>query len=147
MYTGIEEEKIMGRTYFTKHQMKNLLKNPYVDKVNPTMITYSDEFKRIFIAEDSNGKPPRVIFKECGFDIDLLGSSRIRKAAYRWRKAYRERGLDGLIDRRGQFKESQKGLSLQEQNDRLQAEIHLLKAENELLKKLDMIERGMKITE
>lgn len=41
----------MGRTYFTKHQMKDLLKNPYVDKVSPTMITYSDEFKRIYIAE------------------------------------------------------------------------------------------------
>jgi hypothetical protein len=35
-------------------------------------------------------------------------------------------------------------LTLEEQNAKLEAQIQLLKAENELLKKLDMLERGLK---
>lgn len=36
-------------------------------------ITYTDEFKRLFIAENEKGKFPRDIFAECGFDIDIIG--------------------------------------------------------------------------
>jgi hypothetical protein len=39
---------------------------------------------------------------------------------------------------------TQKELSLEEKNARLEAQIQLLRAENELLKKLDMMERGLK---
>jgi transposase len=35
-------------------------------------------------------------------------------------------------------------LTLEEKNARLEAQIKLLKAENELLKKLDIMERGLK---
>lgn len=37
----------MNKKYFTKEEMKNLSNNPYVESVYPTIITYSDEFKRI----------------------------------------------------------------------------------------------------
>lgn len=36
-------------------------------------ITYTDEFKRLFIAENEKGKFPRDIFAECAFDIDIIG--------------------------------------------------------------------------
>lgn len=132
---------------FTEKEMKDLLSNPYVASVGSTMITYTDEFKRIFIAEDNSEKTPREIFKEHGFDVDLLGGSRIRKAAYRWRKAYKEQGIEGLTDSRKEAlkKSGKKELTLEEKSARLEAQIQMLKAENELLKKLDMMERGMKI--
>jgi transposase len=38
---------------------------------------------------------------------------------------------------------TKKELSLEEKNARLEAQIQLLRAENELLKKLDMMERGL----
>jgi transposase len=136
----------MDKKTFTEAEIKKLLCNPYVESVNSSLITYTDEFKRIFISQDRDGRLPREIFRDNGFDVDLLGGSRIRKAAYRWRKAYKEQGLDGLTDSRKlpNEKRNKRELTLEEQNARLEAQIQLLKAENELLKKLDMMERGLK---
>ena len=39
---------------------------------------------------------------------------------------------------------TEKDLSLEEKYEKLQAKLKLLQAENELLKKLEMLERGMK---
>lgn len=131
----------MNKETFTENEMKQLSINTYVKSVGPTIITYTDEFKRIFISEDENGKSPRQIFTDNGFDVELLGASRIRKAAYRWRKAYREAGLDGLTDSRKDYsgRSTKKNMTVEE----LEAQIQLLKAENELLKKLEMMERGL----
>jgi hypothetical protein len=136
----------MDKKHFTEEEMKELLDNPYVVSVTSTLITYTEEFKRIFIAQDKDGKLPREIFRHNGFDVDLLGGSRMRKAAYRWRKAYKEQGLEGLMDTR-KFRDvnrQKRELSIEEKNARLEVQIQLLKAENELLKKLDMMERGLK---
>jgi transposase len=136
----------MDKKHFTEKEMKELLDNPYVVSVTSTLITYTNEFKRIFIAQDKDGKMPREIFRDNGFDVDLLGGSRMRKAAYRWRKAYKEQGLEGLKDTRKFPNENRqkRELSLEEKNARLEVQNQLLKAENELLKKLDMMERGLK---
>jgi len=135
----------MNKKYFTKEEMEDISCHPFVESVSPTIITYSDEFKRIFIVESENGKLPRQIFKENGFDVELLGGSRIRKAAYRWRQAYKKYGVLGLTDSRKNHsaKPRNKELTLEENNARLVAQVHLLKAENELLKKLNMMERMM----
>lgn len=124
--------------------MNELRKHPYVQSVTSTLITYTDDFKRIFIAEDRDGKLPREIFRDNGFDVDLLGGSRIRKAAYRWRKAYKEQGIEGLNRKQPGLKGKKKEETLEEKNARLEAQIQFLKAENELLKKLEMMERGLK---
>lgn len=136
----------MDKKTFTEAEIKKLLDNPYVEAVSSSIITYTDKFKRIFIAQDRDGKLPREIFRDNGFDVDLIGGSRIKKAAYRWRKSYKEQGLDGLSDTRKFPKEKRNNreLTLEEQNAKLEAQIQLLKAENELLKKLDMLERGLK---
>jgi transposase len=136
----------MDKKHFTEKEMKEILDNPYVLSVTSTLITYTDEFKRIFIAQDKDGKLPREIFRDNGFDVDLLGGSRMRKAAYRWRKAYKEQGLEGLKDTRKSpnVNRHKRELSIEEKNARLEVQIQLLKAENELLKKLDMMERGLK---
>jgi transposase len=136
----------MDKKHFTEKEMKELLDNPYVVSVTSSLITYTDEFKRIFIAQDKDGKLPREIFRDNGFDVDLLGGSRMRKAAYRWRKAYKEQGLEGLKDTRKfpNVNRHKRELSIEEKNARLEVQIQLLKAENELLKKLDMMERGLR---
>ncbi len=134
----------MDKKHFTQKEKDILKKNPYVNSVGESIITYTDEFRRIFIAESENGKLPREIFKDSGFNVDLLGSYRIRKAAYRWKKAYRESGIDGLTDSRKDYsgRPTKENMSLEEKNARIEAQIQLLKAENELLKKLKMMERG-----
>jgi hypothetical protein len=136
----------MSVKIFTKEEIAKLANNKYVKHVSAKGITYTDEFKRIFIGENEKGKLPRVIFEECGFDIDVLGIERVRSSGKRWRAAYRKDGVLGLQDTRksNSGRPSEKELSIEEKYERLKAQNNLLRAENELLKKLDMLERGMR---
>lgn len=136
----------MPRKFFNDIEIKSLSNNPYVKSVSSKGITYTDEFKRIFIAESNSGKLPRTIFEENGFDIEVLGIVRVQRVASRWRTAYKKEGVLGLQDtRKGNAgRPTQKELSLEEKIARLEAQIQLLRAENELLKKLDMMERRLK---
>lgn len=136
----------MSKKLFTDREIKNLSNNPYVKSVSSKGITYTDDFKRIFIAESEYGKSPRQIFEENGFDIDIIGIVRVNRAAYRWRASYNESGVIGLRDTRkdNSGRPTKRELSLEEKNARLEAQVQMLRAENELLKKLDMMERGLK---
>ena len=137
----------MSNKLFTTNEIHILSKNPYVKKVSSKGITYTDEFKRIFITENKNGKFPREIFESCGFDIEILGMKRIESSGKRWRAAYWKYGVCGLVDTRSHNsgRPSEKNLSLEEKYKRLEAQNQLLKAENELLKKIKLMERGLKI--
>ena len=136
----------MSKKTFTEKEIKSLSKNPYVKAVSPKGITYTDDFKRHFIAENENGKLPSMIFKESGFDEEVIGIERIKSASRRWRTAYREDGIDSLKDtRKGNSGRPREGeLSLEEKYARLEAQVNLLKAENELLKKIDLADRRLK---
>lgn len=135
----------MSKKLFTKEEIDILAKNKYVKNVSSKGITYSDEFKRIFIVENQNGKFPRQIFEECGFDINILGIKRIELSGKRWRSAFRRNGVCQLQDTRkfNTGRPTEKQLSLEEKYEKLQAKVKLLEAENELLKKIEMLERGV----
>jgi transposase len=136
----------MSKKVFTEIEIKLLSVNKYVKSVSPKGITYTDEFKSIFIAEKEKGKFPREIFEECGFDVEVLGVYRIKSASKRWLTAYNKSGISGLRDTRSgnSGRPREKELTLEEKNARLEAQINLLKAENELLKKIRFAERGLK---
>ena len=133
----------MSNKIFTKEEIAILSNNKYVKRVGTKGITYTDEFKRIFISENEKGKLPRAIFEKHGFDISILGRKRMQSAADRWRDAYKREGVLGLEDTRKEKsgRPREKELSIEEKYERLRAQNELLKAENELLKKLDMLER------
>lgn len=135
----------MTKKLFTTKEIQNLSKNPYVKSVSEKGITYTDEFKRIFIEENEKGKPPRIIFEEGGFDIDVIGLQRIVSSGNRWRTSYKENGVFGLRDTRKENsgRNSERELTLEEKYARLEAERNLLKAENELLKKIKLMEGRM----
>jgi transposase len=139
-------EKIMSKKVFTEKEIKQLSTNKYVKSVSSKGITYTDEFKHIFIAEKEKGKLTRDIFEHCGFDVEVLGTERIHSASKRWQKAYKVNGIHGLRDTRAgnSGRPSEKELTLEEKNARLKAQINLLKAENELLKKIRFAERGIR---
>ena len=136
----------MSKKVFTEKEIKILSGNPYVKSVSSKGITYTDEFKQIFIAENEKGKFPREIFEECGFDIDIIGIKRVESSGKRWRAAYRKDGIVGLKDSRKENsgRPSEKELSLEEKYARLEVQNNLLKAENELLKKIRFVERGLR---
>lgn len=136
----------MSKNLFTVREIKTLSSNPNVKSVSLKGITYTDEFKRLFIIENEKGKLPRQIFEENGFEIEIIGMSRVESSGKRWRAAYRDNGVVGLRDTRkgNSGRSSDKELSLEEKYTRLEAANNLLKAENELLKKIDFAERRLK---
>ncbi len=136
----------MSNKLFSPEEVESLSKNKYVKRVSNKSITYTDEFKQIFITENSSGKPPSIIFAECDFDIKLLGGERIRAYGKRWRAIYNSGGATRLQDTRkfNSGRPNEKKLSLEEKYEKLQAKVKLLQAENELLKKLEVLERRMR---
>ncbi|WP_337988626.1 IS3 family transposase [Lysinibacillus sp. JNUCC 51] len=127
----------MTKRYFTKIELEQLKCNPNVHAVSEKAITYTDEFKRHFIAENEKGKFPREIFENAGLDVELIGIKRIESSGKRWRASYRKTGVEGLQDTRktNSGRPSEKELTLEEKLKRLEARNRLLEAENELLKK------------
>lgn len=136
----------MSKKLFSNKDIELLSKNKYVKNVSEKGITYNDEFKKLFIIENQKGKLPRDIFVECGFDIELIGLQRIKSAGNRWRSVFRKNGIEQLKDNRkfNSGRTYKKSLSLEEEYKNLKLKLKLLKAENELLKKLEMIEGGEK---
>ena len=59
---------IMGKNYFTNEQVEFLRKNKYVKHVSNKGITYSLEFKELFIKEYGL-KNPAKIFEDAGFEL------------------------------------------------------------------------------
>ncbi|BDU50469.1 IS3 family transposase [Haliovirga abyssi] len=133
----------MSNKIFTKKEIEILSKNKYVKTISSKAITYTSEFRRIFIAESQDKILPRAIFEKYGFDVQVLGMKRIRSAAARWRRAYKEQGVLGLDDRRKENsgRPLERELSLEEKYERLQVKNDYLQAEIDLLKKLDVRER------
>ena len=76
----------MGKNYFTPEQVEQLKKNKYVKHVSEKAITYTEEFKEVFMIEYNSEKIPSQILTEMGFDIKVLGSSRVKKISERTKK-------------------------------------------------------------
>ena len=131
----------MGINKFTSEEIKELKLNPYVKRVSVSSITYTQEFKELFISKHSQGELPYQIFNEAGFDTSVLKQRRIDSVSYQWRqKARRGESLeDTRLGKSGRPR--LKGLTAEEELKRLKAEITYLKAENNFLKKLEQAER------
>ncbi|GEB34510.1 hypothetical protein BPA01_40900 [Brevibacillus parabrevis] len=85
------------------------------------------------------------IFLQAGFYMEMIGRDMPKKCLLRWRKVYATFGEAGFIEeRRGKGSTGRKSegeLSAEEKWRRAQARIRLLETENELLKKLEALER------
>ena len=131
----------MGVNYFTKDQVEFLSKNKYVIRVSEKAITYSEEFKNIFICEYENGLTPRAIFEKYGFPFYILGESRINNCSGNWRKqAKREEGLSDTRKRHS-GRPLKRTLTEEENISRLKNKIAILEQENAYLKKIRLIEK------
>lgn len=135
----------MSKKCFTDKEVKLLMNNKHVKSVSNKAITYQDSFKELVVLKTTDGKPVREVFEDAGFDIEVIGFKRAEAAASRWRSAYKKSGIAGLKDTRktNSGRTLNKTLTLAEQNKRLEARLKLLEAENELLKKVYLMERGL----
>jgi transposase InsO family protein len=133
----------MSKIKFSVSEIKKLEKNPHVKRVSTLSITYTDEFKKIFIESYLLGKLPKLIFSENGFDIEVIGTKRIEQCTARWKKSYKRDGIIGLIDARktASGRPLERTLSSKEIIERQKAKIELLEGQVNMLKKLDVTER------
>lgn len=134
----------MSKIEFTDSQVKKLSKNKWIKNITNKGITYTDEFKIKVVKECENyNKFAREVFDECGIDSEIVGMQRIYSSIKRWRKKYRNTGelKDTRLGNSGRHLERE--LSESEKLKRAEAKIKLLEAENELLKKNEMVEMGL----
>ena len=126
----------MSKILFTDAQVKKLNKNKWIKNITSKGITYTDEFKYKLVKEcEDYKKIPQAVFRECNIDPEIVGKSRVRNCAYRWRIQFSKTGelKDTRIDNDGRPLERE--LSDKEKLERAETKIKLLEAENELLKK------------
>lgn len=137
----------MAGIRFSEEQQRLLSRNTNVKKVSEKSISYSEEFKKHAVIEFNNGKSATQIFREAGFDINILGKEITKQSLKRWRKTYNTFGELGLVGEKrganstGRPKDLE--LTLEEQLAELQARNAYLQMENEFLKKLDALERRL----
>jgi hypothetical protein len=130
----------MGVNYFTDENIELLRKNKYVKHVSKKGITYTTEFKNLFI-EEHNFKSPQQIFEDAGLPVHIIGQSRINNCNYAWRKKYKE-GYS-LEDKRKENtgRPIKRDLSPEEIIERQKLQIETLQQENEFLRQIRRLER------
>lgn len=127
----------MGRGKLTNEEIAVICQNPNIKGIGNGRILYKKEFKRHFMKEYLEaGKGPTQIFREAGFDTDLLGPKRIERAAAHWREAYNAGRL--VLD--SDIREVSCINSHAAQLEALKEENKLLKEQIELLSRLQSLQ-------
>lgn len=138
----------MGKILFNEHQRNLLERNINVQSVSDRSIQYKPEFKIQAVQDYKNGKRPSQIFRNAGFDLEMIGSEKAKGSLSRWRKSLEKYGEDGFFtERHGKGstdRPSSKEVSSEEKLRKVEARIQYLEAEVELLKKLEELERQAK---
>ena len=138
----------MSKIIFNEHQRRKIEANPNVASVSDRSIQYTADFKLKAVQANLQGKGPVQIFREAGFDLELIGIKKAKSAISRWKKTYQTHGKEGFLEeRRGKESTGRprlENLSAEKKLEKAEARIQLLEAELHLLKKLDEMERQAK---
>jgi len=131
----------MSKRIFTQKQIKTLLQNTNVEKCSEKSISYQKDFKIKAVKEYQKGLSPNEIFKQVKFDINMIGRETPKECLHRWRKVFRDKGIQGLlIDARSQGKSKGRPKTNwsneKEKIKYLETEIAYLREENRFLAKL-----------
>ena len=133
----------MKRKTFSKEEVEELSKHPYVEKVSEWTVSFTEEFKRIAYGEYIRGKSIREIFAEAGFDEKLLGEKRIQN--FRTYLILKANDENGFADKR-RDKSLQKPPNTEAQMMKRIRELEhrnaYLEQENDFLKKIQELEKS-----
>jgi len=129
----------MGKK-FTQEQIGELLKNENVVHCGKAIV-YSKDFKVKAVESYEQGLGPQEIFKQAGFDLNIIGRKKPKSLLRDWNMIYREKGAKGLkIETRGKGggggRHKTKFQTDKEKINYLEAQVAYLKAENDFLAKL-----------
>src|ERR1035437_455561 len=92
----------MSIRIFSEEQIKELLQNKNVVKCSEKSITYHKDFKISAVKKYQEGLPAGYIFKQAGFNADIIGRKTPKWCLERWRETLKDKGEAGLgIEARG----------------------------------------------
>lgn len=131
--------KAKDKKGFTVEEQEELLRNPYTRTVTDTMIKFTDEFNDLFIKRHSQGVGPSMIFRDCGYDLNIIGKKRIVNYYNRLQRTYRYHTLieqTHLSQNTNDNKKDYKSMPPSKAIDAMQHEITYLRQEVEFLKKI-----------
>ena len=134
----------MSNILFDEEQQKQLRANHWVKSVTEKSISFTEDFKVYFINEYNLGKLPKQIFKDAGFDINMLGDKRIEQCTARYKR--QNKRIEGFHDTRANNSGRRIGkeLSIDEENELLKKQNIKLQQELEFLKKMEFLARQAK---
>lgn len=134
----------MSNILFDEEQQKQLRANHWVKSVTEKSISFTEDFKVYFINEYNLGKLPKQIFKDAGFDINMLGDKRIEQCTARYKR--QNKRIEGFHDTRANNSGRRMGkeLSIDEENELLKKQNAKLQQELEFLKKMEYLARQAK---
>lgn len=127
------------RNGFTPDKQVELLKNPYTRSVSAGVIKFTDEFNELFIKRHSQGIGPSMIFKDCGYDLTLLGERRVTNYYNRLRNSYEYQHMvaeSHLSQTESTVEDKYANMSPLMAMEAMQHEIKYLRQEVEFLKKI-----------
>lgn len=138
----------MIKKLYSKFEQELLLENKYIKKISEKTITFTSEFKIYAVKRNiEEFIPPRTIFLEAGFNLDVIGPDKPKECLKRWRKIYRLKGVSALlIETRGTGstgRPSNREMTPEEKYRKMEIKLRRLERENELLKKLELLERSV----
>ena len=130
-----------------QEQIKELLKNKNIDKCTSKSITYNKDFKLRAVKQYfQEGCSPCMIFKEAGFDLNVISRKNAERCLNRWRRIYNHQGKTGLLrEQRGRGKGGGRPKNKYKNNEEkiayLETKIAYLEKENHFLKKIRELEK------
>lgn len=129
----------MSKRIFSEEQIEALLQNPNVERCSDKSITYKKDFKVSAVKKYQDGFPASLIFKQAGFNIDMIGRKTPKWCLERWIKTFRDKGAEGLSNEtrgKGGGRPKVNWSNEKEKIKYLEAENAYLKEENRFLAKL-----------
>lgn len=129
----------MSKRIFTSEQIDQIAKNENVSRCSERSITYSKDFKMKSVKLYQEGLTSTEIFRQAGFDLNLLGRDQPKSCLKRWNKSFRTKGESGLKETRGSAggrPKKPRDKSDADKIKRLEIENAYLKAENDFLARL-----------
>lgn len=130
----------MSKIIFTRDQINKLLKNKNIAKCSEKSISYNNNFKiKAVKLYNEQGLTSSEIFKQAGFDLNLIGKKKPKNCLRDWNKIYKSKGELGLKTEtrgKGGGRPKTKNLTDAEKIKWLETENAYLKAENDFLAKL-----------
>jgi hypothetical protein len=129
----------MNKRILSQEEREEILANSNVKSCSNKSITFTTIFKEKAVRQYQAGLTATEVFKQSGFNLNLIGKDIPHDCLRRWRKIVKHKGLKGLSESRGRKKSGKQKtveLSAAERLQYLEAEVKYLKAENSFLAQL-----------